>query len=224
LTQPDGRPSLAGRPAAPRLVGAVARRPWRYRPGVLAAALLPAGTREPDPVAARLGPLFGAWPDDPMWICTVRLDDGARVVFGRDRPATVSQAVAASCAIPGYFAPVEVDGHRYVDGGAWSVHNLDLVAGLGLDLVVVSAPMSTADSVTTDPGNLLRLPVRRRLSREVETVRAAGTPVFVVQPDAGLRSVMGTNSMVLAKRAPVARAAFDLASAQLRRETPRFTA
>ena len=54
-------------------------------------------------------------------------------------------AVMASCAIPGWYAPVSIDGRRYVDGGAWSSTNVDLLAGLGLDEVYVLAPMASFD-------------------------------------------------------------------------------
>ena len=38
----------------------------------------------------------------------------------------MADAVAASCAIPGFYHPVEIDGRRYVDGGMRSTSNLDL--------------------------------------------------------------------------------------------------
>ena len=193
-------------PGGPGLLPSIARRPWRYRPGIAAAALLPEGNLAVDAGVSWIGDLFEEWPEQPTWICTVRLDDGVRVVFGRDADASVRDAVTASCAIPGYFTPVVIDGHRHVDGGMWSIHNLDLVAGLGLDLVVVSAPMSTADPLAAERGTLLRMPVRRRLDREAEQVRRSGTPVIVVQPDARLREVMGTSTMRLSRRAPVAQA------------------
>ncbi len=207
LRQPQRQERPARRPAAPGLLPSIARRPWRYRPGIAAAALLPEGNLAVDAGVSWIGDLFEAWPAQPTWICTVRLDDGVRVVFGRDATASVRDAVTASCAIPGYFTPVVIDGHRHVDGGMWSIHNLDLVTGLGLDLVVVSAPMSTADPFAAERGTLLRLPVRRRLDREAEQVRRSGTPVLVVQPDARLREVMGTATMTLSRRAPVAQAA-----------------
>ena len=47
------------------------------------------------------------------------------------RSPTSPTAVAASCAIPAFFAPVSIDGVRYVDGGVHSPTNADLVAGLG---------------------------------------------------------------------------------------------
>ena len=66
------------------------------------------------------------------------------MIFGQEGapPARVGEAVSASCAIPAYFAPVEIDGVRYVDGGAHSLSHLLEVAGEGLDLVIVIAPMS----------------------------------------------------------------------------------
>jgi NTE family protein len=206
LRQPGSRERPSRRPAAPGLLPSIARRPWRYRPGIAAAALLPEGTVAVDAGVSWIGDLFQAWPDQPMWICTVRLDDGARVVFGRDATASVRDAVTASCAIPGYFTPVLIDGQRHVDGGMWSIHNLDLVAGTGLDLVVVCAPMSTADRRATERSTLVRLLVRRRLDHEVDHVRRSGTPVLVIQPDARIREVMGTSTMRLSRRGPVAHA------------------
>jgi NTE family protein len=49
------------------------------------------------------------------------------VVFGAPGApkASVADAVQASCAIPAVFKPVRIDGREYVDGGAWSVTNLD---------------------------------------------------------------------------------------------------
>ena len=108
------------RPAAPGALLHAVRRPWRVRPGAIAAAVLPAGTVSTEAISGGVGGLFHAgWPSATTWVCAVRLDDGQRVVFGRDGapPAGVGQAVAASCAIPGWFAPVEIDGVRYVDGG-----------------------------------------------------------------------------------------------------------
>jgi len=207
LRQPHRRERPARRPASPGLLPSIARRPWRYRPGVAAAALLPEGTLAVDAGVSWIGDLFDRWPEEPMWICAVRLDSGVRVVFGRDATASVRDAVTASCAIPGYFTPVRIAGHRHVDGGMWSIHNLDLMAGLGLDLVVVSAPMSTEDPLAAERSTMVRLPVRRRLDREAAQVRRSGTPVVVIQPDARLREVMGTSTMRLSRRAPVAQAA-----------------
>jgi NTE family protein len=131
-----------------------------------------------------LRPLFDRWPDRALWINAVELQTSRRVTFGRDpSPATdVPSAVAASCAIPSFFAPVIIDGDRYVDGGVHSPTNADLVAGLGLDLVVISSPMSVAHAghhVPTHPrrprrdGSQCDGPVaRRRRHSSGSSVRA----------------------------------------------------
>ncbi|MFB6890520.1 patatin-like phospholipase family protein [Kitasatospora sp. NPDC056327] len=69
---------------------------------------------------------------------------GRRVVFGDPGapPARLAEAVMASCAIPGWFAPVTVGGTDYVDGGCWSATNADLLLDRGLDEVYVLAPMA----------------------------------------------------------------------------------
>lgn len=207
-TPPPRRPGRR-QPASTGLLRQIARRPWAYPLGVSLAALLPEGTISIDEVNPGFGPLFEHWPDKPMWITAVDLETGRRAVFGRDATATVAQAVSASCAIPGYFAPITIDGVPYVDGGAHSATNLDLMADQDLDLVIVSAPMSTTDPWATDVSNFARVPFHRQLDREVQRVRRSGTPVLVLQPDRRLRGLMGVNSMDLSKRPAVARAARD---------------
>ncbi|MFJ6385273.1 patatin-like phospholipase family protein [Kitasatospora sp. NPDC092039] len=80
----------------------------------------------------------------PLRVVAVDYRSGRRVVFGDpDAPAVpVPDAVMASCAIPGWFAPVRLDGSAYVDGGCWSATNADLMLGRGLDEVYVLAPMA----------------------------------------------------------------------------------
>jgi len=191
------------------------------RPAALAAAALPAGQVPTELVAAGLRPLFAdGWPDRDLWVCAVRLGTGRRVVFGRGSApdVDVADAVAASCAIPAFFEPVEIDGVRYVDGGVHSPTNADLLAGLDLDLVVVVSPMSVA-------GNRLRpsldLPARRMarvyLGREAVRVRRSGTPVLAFQPAAADLAVMGLNAMDPARREPVTRQARDSTRRRLER-------
>jgi NTE family protein len=150
-----------------------------------------------------------------MWISTVRLTDGSRVIFGRDDDATVAEAVAASCAIPGYFKPIWIRGEPYVDGGAASIHSADLMAGLGLDLVIVSAPLATSDPAALELGNAPRVVVHRQLDRELARLRRNGTRVLVFAPDQRLRPIMGMGTMDLAKRAPVALAALSYAMSRI---------
>ncbi|RKT17654.1 NTE family protein [Streptomyces sp. 1114.5] len=119
--------------------------------GELVRGLLgPGGRPDPDPdtaAGAGAGETAGAaaWAaGSPLRVAAVDYRSGRRVVFGDpDAPAVaVADAVMASCAIPGWFAPVRLNGSAYVDGGCWSATNADLMLGRGLDEVYVLAPMA----------------------------------------------------------------------------------
>src|SRR6266700_1525022 len=203
-------------PAAPGLL----LRPWGVRPGALGAAMLPAGTVPSEAVAAGVRNLYGAsWPDRPTWICAVRLDDGRLVVFGRQGAprASLADAVAASCAIPAYFTPVELDGARYVDGGVHSVTNADLLSDL--DLVLVSCPMGlTRDAMTYAMDLPMRAAVSMRLAREERVLRRAGVEVVSFLPTPADRTAMGGNPMDARRAAAVTGQAYT--STRTRLEDP----
>lgn len=208
---PIDRPDLRHMPralAAPIALVRAAARPWAVRPGALAAALLPPGTVATDVISTMVGALAGdVWPDGDLRICAVRLSTGRRVVFRRDGSpaATLGEAVAASCAIPSFFEPVRIGGARYVDGGVHSPTNSDLLAGLGLDLVIVSSPMSSAGRAVQLGVDLpMRRFSRAMLHAEAARLRLRGTPVIAFQPTAEDRQVMGINAMDGGRRGAVA--------------------
>ena len=198
--------------ASPRLVARAIAAPWTVRPGAAAAALLPVGSVSTDPLADRLRPLIGTrWPDLDLRVCAVDLDRGRRVVFGPDGqpPTDLVTAVTASCAIPGFFAPVSVDGTRYVDGGVHSPTNADLVADRHLDLVIVSSPMShTGRWPAVGLDTFGRAIARAALRREERRLRAAGTSVIVIQPSRRVRTAMGLNPMQSTHRERTAECAY----------------
>src|SRR5207237_9971213 len=137
------------------------------------------------------------WPQRSLWICALRLRDGQRVVFGRDDVwvPDVGTAVEASSAIPGYLQPVAIGSDTYVAGGAHSPSNADLVAGLGLDLVIVISTMSAPwTALRPSPSIGSRALASWVLEREVRAVRASGTPVRVLAPTAAVLSVMGSQA------------------------------
>ena len=209
--RPSGAPRP--RPASADSLARMAARPWSVRPGSVLSALLPPGRISTSMITGGIEPLFGrTGPREPLWVCAVRLDRGQRVVFGRDGAPKVSvgEAVAASCAIPSFFEPVEVEGVRHVDGGVHSPTNLDLLGGLGLDLVVVSSPMSMAGRSLPRPSAdwAVRRFCRAQLDSEAVGVRRRGTPVLAFQPTADDAAVMGLNAMDPSRRAAVAERAF----------------
>lgn len=174
-------------------------------------AAMPSGFIPTNGLSDGLDALFpGGWPKNTLWICSYDQRAGRRVVFGRtgDPEATVGKAVAASSAIPSHFAPVEIDGRRYVDGGVASMVNLDVLAGAGLDVVVVVSPLTQASpwpslSATT----VLRQVLGLQLRREVSALRSAGVEVAVIQPGRRAAAAMGINPMDAARRGDVSRAA-----------------
>lgn len=195
-------------PASPQLAATALLPPWRARPTAALAGLLPAGSVPTAPIGDRIRMMFdSAWPERSLWICALRLRDGQRIVFGRDdvEVPDVGVAVEASSAIPGYMQPVAIGGETYVDGGAHSPSNADLVAGLGLDLVVVISTMSAPWTALRPSPNIgSRALASWVLEREVRSVRASGTPVLVLEPTAEDLAVMGSNAMDPARRGAVA--------------------
>jgi NTE family protein len=173
------------------------------------AGLLPSGRGDAgwlrgygDSLAGRNG-----WVEHPQtWIVATDTRSGERIAFGSPEAprAALGDAIAASWAIPGWFPPVEIEGRRYLDGGSSSSVSADLLLPLELDEVVVVAPMTSADG---QPGRglsrverVLRRQMTRRLNREVEALRAAGTRVIRVEPTAADLNAMGANFMDLRRR------------------------
>jgi NTE family protein len=130
----------------------------------------------------------------------------------------VASAVAASCAIPAYFTPVDIGGTSYVDGGVHSPTNADLLAPCDLDLVVVSSPMSVDRGAALRPR--LDLPLRllfhRYLAEEVWVLRQHDTQVIRIEPDADVLSKMGLNMMNGRRIDEVTETAYRLALRRLR--------
>jgi len=200
----------SGLPAAPGILLAAGRRPLRVRPGSVVAGLMPPGVVPTASIAAAVDALYpGGWPEAPTWVCAVRLDSGRLTVFGRPGapPAGMGEAVASSCAIPGFFAPVDIGGVRYVDGGAHSLTNLATVRDEDLDLVVVSAPMSRAGTRQPGLGMVARELSRLQLSAEARRVRDHGGEVVIFAPSGEDLRVMGGNPMDRSRQEPIARQA-----------------
>ena len=134
-------------------------------------------------------------------------DTGARVPFGAPGVPDVElpTAVMASCAIPGWYQPVRIGDHRFIDGGAWSSTNIDLLAGLGLDEVYVLAPQVSFDAdrpsqLSTRLERQWRARVTARALREVDKVHRHGTDVTVLGPGADDLEAMGGNLMEVGRR------------------------
>jgi NTE family protein len=176
--------------------------PVRFRPLAAGLALLAPGRHD---IVAQLAALeeleVSRWPEGDLWICAVRRRDGRRVVFGRPGSprAPLHLAVGASCAVPGYFAPVEIGRHSYVDGGVHSPTNAALLRGCGLDLAIVVSPMSGPPGMVPDLYAATRRYSARLLQREIRALEQAGVATVVFTPSAAEQRAMG-NDMMSRKR------------------------
>ncbi|SFF86639.1 patatin-like phospholipase family protein [Blastococcus tunisiensis] len=193
--------SLLRRPLRPpgrHMVARAVTRPLRFRPVAAGMALMAPGRHDILEQLSALREIEGpGWPTPDLWICAVRRRDGRRVVFGRPEApeAPIHRAVGASCAVPGYFAPVWIGRHSYVDGGAHSPTNAAVLRGQGLDVAVVVAPMS--GPAGWHPGVLssVRRYSDRLLRREVRALEADGVRTVVFAPGPGEQQAMGTDMM-----------------------------
>jgi NTE family protein len=175
-----------------------------------------------------LTPDEATWPSAPRpWIVTMDYDTGRRVVFGRAGapPAALPDAVTASCAIPGWYEPVTIGEHRYVDGGTCSATSVDLLASLGLDEVIVLAPMASFayDRPHSTFGKLERRVRRlttRRLFHEAAKLRATGTRVTMLAPGPEDLQAIGVNLMDSRRRTEVFETSLRTSTAAFRGHVP----
>lgn len=77
-----------------------------------------------------------------LYICATNLNTAEGVVFGHDEDTsvTISQAVQASTAIPGFFKPARLNGVDYLDAGVRKTANISLAARKKADLIICYNP------------------------------------------------------------------------------------
>ena len=182
------------------------------RPGAAARALVlgrgPEGRRSLARLGGFVDRLDPAW-DGRLRVVAVDRDTGRRVVFGAPGAprASVADAVRASCAVPWVFAPVRIGGRTYVDGGAWSATNLDVVDGRpGLSVLVLN-PLASLSPRSA--AGAMRAAVRSSAAVEALAVRRRGARVRIVAPDAATAAAMGANPMDGARSRAVLGAGYE---------------
>ncbi len=189
-----GSPSLALRSL---------REPWRYGPaGIM--AWLPQGVISTEPLKKVIRNVVprGWSPHPGLWAVAIDYSSGERVVFGRAGAprAELCDAVAASCAIPGFYYPVTIGGRRYVDGGMYTPSNLDLLLDGDAELIVCLNPMSSRIrggllEPTGPLASLVRGNNQKQVERECDALEGEGKRVLLLEPDQSDIKVMGFNYM-----------------------------
>lgn len=141
------------------------------------------------------------WPARRLLVTAVDADSGEFTAFDAASGVGLVDAVGASCAVPGVWPPVTIDGRRWMDGGMRSSTNADLAAEC--ERVVVIAPL--VRGFRTMPS----------VASQVAALEADGRTVTVVAPDRAALAAIGRNVLDPARRVPAARAGHAQAAAAL---------
>jgi len=165
--------------------------------------------------------LTDGWPEGDVWLSAVDTVSGRHVVFGRPGSprATLHQAVMASCAVPGVFAPVRIGRRILVDGGIDSTSHLDLAVKGACHLAIAVVPMAF---IPDDPPDLLHQVLRRVpnrwLAKEAAYARARDVDVLVMRPTAAEVAIHGINFLRRDRWPEIADAAYHATAAALATE------
>jgi NTE family protein len=134
------------------------------------------------------------WPTRALKIVAVDAESGEPRVFDNTSGVSLVDAVAASCAVPGVWPPVTIDGRRYIDGGVRSIENADYAAGASRVLMIV--PL----------GRVELFPTEKPLAQTIDELRAEGAEVAVIEPDEASLAAIGANPLDPSTRTPAAEA------------------
>jgi NTE family protein len=137
------------------------------------------------------------WPTKKFSCTAIDTSDGSFMVWNNESDVPLSLAVASSCAVPGVFPPVTINGRRYMDGGLRSTTNADLARGYG-NVLVVAVTASRAGATAPNAG--LADARRRRFESEIADVRHSGSAVEVITPDEEFVRAFGFNLMDFRRR------------------------
>ena len=112
----------------------------------------------------------------PFRAVATRYRDGELVAFDR---GSLSLAIRASMAAPGVFAPVEINGESYVDGGLVANLAVEVALKEGADIIVASylgddqLPLSSTDTgnALTVTNQMLTILMRQNERRNINMLR-----------------------------------------------------
>jgi NTE family protein len=184
-----------------------------------------------------------------LYITATDLDTTERVVLGEGewRDVPISTAVAASGALPIVYAPVEIRGREFIDGGIRSTTNVDIAVERGAKFIVVVNPMvpyvndfskriptmfGTRVRRVSDMGagaiaqQSFRVLSHDRLHRAVEDweEKYPGVDIILIEPEPDDELMFGTSIMDYGGRLQIAKHGFESVTLRLARDYDRFKA
>jgi NTE family protein len=146
-------------------------------------------------MAVRLGSTATAWPTQRVLrITAVDVDSGELHTFDATSGVELIDAITASCAVPGVWPTVPIQGRRYMDGGVWRTPENAHLA-LGAPSVLVLSPFGAALGA-----------VAGALEQEIAELRTAGARVTLICADPQALASAALGPLNPAAREPAARA------------------
>jgi NTE family protein len=147
------------------------------RIGALALAVpAPSEAQRREVIVSRLP--VQSWPQSRVEIVAVDAFSGERTVFTRESGVELVDAVMASGALPYAYPPATINQSRYIDGGCYSIANLDLAAGF--DKVLVLQP------------DLPPVPFLESLDEQRERLQRKGAQIEVITPDEAMKAALAS--------------------------------
>jgi NTE family protein len=129
------------------------------------------------------------WP--ARFACTaVDALSGDFAVWDAQAGVELDRAVASSCAVPGLFAPITINGRRYIDGGMRSGTNADLASGYDRVLII-----SLLGAVAARAGQNTRFTPAGQLDSEIAALTENGSVVHLIEADEASAHALGVNLM-----------------------------
>jgi NTE family protein len=177
-----------------------------------------------------------------LYLAGTDIDSCERVVFGADgfEDVPISRAVAASCAVPMVYKPVEIKDRVYVDGGLVSTTNIDIAIDAGAKFVVVVNPLvpyvGDLDEVGSSSRRVskmgfpqigyqsFKLLAHQRLHELARSWkdRYPGVDIILIEPDPNDELMFQTGVMNFTSRVEIARHGFESVTLHLAEDYPRF--
>lgn len=129
----------------------------------------------------------------PLTVTATDTESGQLVLFGAGGvDAPLIDALYASCALPVFYPPAEIDGRRYADGGLHAVLPLDVAAQFEPDLVFA---VNVGPTFAAGAGNGLlpamvkvhdtasRILMAGQIARTIDQWRHSDMPLILVEPE-----------------------------------------
>ncbi len=179
-----------------------------------------------------------------LYLIATSLESGQRVVFGEapyDRVA-ISQAIAASSAVPILYKPVRIGDEEFVDGCLRGNASLDVAIEKGAKLIVCVNPLVPYDNSAdvrnqkrgflSDQGmqvvvnQVLRIAMHSGLHYHIKQLRRQhpDVDIILIEPERDDRPMMNANVMRYSTRRMLARHGYESVTTNLAEEYHYFKA